>query len=101
LAGAVLEGPVAWRVRPVGETFLEDAQDRGRTESALVGATGRVQEGLSVDAAVRAAWSGGESIHEVRAGLTWDFPFHATPDEAARYRYFAARSLRSRRGSAQ
>ena len=71
--GAILEGPFAWRVRPVAEVFTERASHGPRIDSLLVGAIWRVREGLSFDAGVRSAQVSGEALHEVRLGLTWAF----------------------------
>jgi hypothetical protein len=69
--GAIVEGPLAWPVRPVGEIFTERLREGPRTDSLLVGAIWRVREGLSFDAGVRSARVGDEAIHELRLGLTW------------------------------
>lgn len=71
--GGILEGPNAWRVRPVAELFTEQARGSARINSALLGAIWRVREGLSFDVGLRSARAGGETIREVRAGLTWAF----------------------------
>lgn len=71
--GTILEGPFAWRVRPVAEIFAERAHGGPRIDSLLVGAIWRVREGLSFDAALRSAQAGAEAIHELRLGLTWAF----------------------------
>jgi hypothetical protein len=71
--GTIVEGPIAWRLRPVGEVFTERPRDGPRTDSMLVGAIWRVREGLSFDAGVRSARVGEEAVHEVRVGLTWAF----------------------------
>src|SRR5229473_1812142 len=77
--GAILEGPYAWRVRPVAEFFTEQARGSARVNSALVGAIWRVRDGLSFDAGLRSAQAGGEPIHEFRLGLTWAFSFRKEP----------------------
>jgi hypothetical protein len=73
-AGVILEGPEAWRVRPVAELFVEDEISKARTSSWLTGVIGRVRDDLSIDAGLRFASVGGASAREVRAGLTWAFP---------------------------
>ena len=74
--GTILEGPYAWRVRPVAEIFTDRATGSPRVNSGLVGAIWRVRDGLSFDAGVRyARTSDGESIHEFRLGLTWAFSY--------------------------
>jgi hypothetical protein len=72
--GGILEGPYAWRLRPVAELFTDQARGSARINSGLVGAIWRVRDGLSFDAGVRSAQAGGEAIHEFRLGLTWAFP---------------------------
>ena len=73
--GAILEGPFAWRVRPVAEIFTERASGSPRVDSGLVGALWRLRDGVSFDAAVRYARAGSEPVHELRLGLTWAFPY--------------------------
>jgi hypothetical protein len=73
--GGILEGPNAWAVRPVAELFTEQARGSARIDSVLVGAIWRVREGLSFDMGYRSARAGDETIHELRAGLTWAFAF--------------------------
>jgi len=72
--GTIVEGPVAWRLRPVGEIFTERTSGGPRIDSLLVGAIWRLREGLSFDAGLRSAQvSTGGTIHELRLGLTWAF----------------------------
>lgn len=73
--GIILEGPYAWKLRPVGEVFTERARGAERIDSALVGAIWRVREDLSFDAGLRSARAGGEAVHELRIGLTWAFSY--------------------------
>ena len=77
--GTILEGPIAWRVRPVAEVFAERPRDGPRTNSLLVGAIWRLREGLSFDAGLRSAQAGGEAVHELRLGLTWAFSYRREP----------------------
>jgi hypothetical protein len=70
--GAILEGPNAWRVRPVAEIFTERAAGSPRVHSRLVGAIWRARENLSFDVGLRYA-QGFEPVHEIRLGLTWSF----------------------------
>jgi hypothetical protein len=70
-AGAIVEGPSHWTVRPVAELILE--QDAGRTVSGLIGAIWQLRDNLSVDAGWRVARLDGHDLHEVRAGFTWGF----------------------------
>jgi hypothetical protein len=71
--GTILEGPFAWAVRPVAEAFTQRISNGPRTDSVLVGAIWRAREWLSFDAGIRSAQVGGESVHELRLGLTWAF----------------------------
>ena len=71
--GTILEGPYHWAVRPVMELTAEQASGAPRTVSRLIGVIWRKQDNLSFDVAVRSASSGGHSINEIRAGLTWTF----------------------------
>lgn len=69
--GVIVEGHDAWPVRPVAEVFVEAERGSAPTVSGLVGTIWRVREGLSFDAAVRRARTGGEDTTELRVGLTW------------------------------
>ena len=73
--GAILEGPGAWRVRPVAEIFTERGRAGERTDSVLLGAIWRAREDLSLDAGIRSARAGAAAVHELRIGLTWAFPY--------------------------
>lgn len=74
-AGVILEGPYAWRVRPVAEAFAERVSGSASTISGLVGAIWRVRDGFSFDVGVRSGKAAGESVHELRLGFTWGFSF--------------------------
>jgi hypothetical protein len=76
--GPILEGPYTWRIRPVAEFIVARGFGNVRlsqrfSESALLGAIGRVRDNLSVDAALRYSRSVGSTEQEVRVGLTWLF----------------------------
>jgi hypothetical protein len=71
--GVILEGPYTWVVRPVAEVFGDKASGTARTSSGLVGAIWRVSDTLSFDVGIRTAQVGGESVRELRLGLTWSF----------------------------
>ncbi|HYQ93675.1 MAG TPA: hypothetical protein VEP70_02435 [Burkholderiales bacterium] len=71
--GVILEGPYSRAVRPVAEVFSEQTSGSPRTDSVLLGAIWRVREDLSLDFGVRDARAGNVAIHELRAGLTWNF----------------------------
>ena len=72
VAGAIVEGPSLWAVRPVAEVVVE--QDAGRTVSGVVGGIWQVRHGLSLDAGWRIARADGAILREFRAGFTWAFP---------------------------
>ncbi|HZS69170.1 MAG TPA: hypothetical protein VFA72_18840 [Burkholderiales bacterium] len=71
--GTILEGPIAWRVRPVAELFTERPRGGPRIDSLLLGAIWGLRDGLSFDAGLRSARVGDEAVHELRLGLTWAF----------------------------
>jgi len=71
--GLIVEGHDAWALRPVAEFFVEGERDVRTAVSGLAGAILRLQEGLSFDAALRLARSGGTNTTEIRLGLTWAF----------------------------
>ena len=76
--GPIIEGPYTWRIRPVAEftvarEFGNYRLSQGFTESALLGAIGRVRDYLSPDVALRYARPMGSTEREVRVGLTWSF----------------------------
>lgn len=77
--GVILEGPRAWAVRPVAEAFGEQSSGAPRTTSGLVGAIWRVREDLAFDIGVRRAHSAGETVRELRLGLTWAFGLRKEP----------------------
>lgn len=64
-ASLIVEGPEAWRVRPVGELLV--ARDR---ESVLGGAIWQCAERIAIDAAVVGERADGENGTEVRLGVT-------------------------------
>jgi hypothetical protein len=72
--GAILEGPIKWKVRPVAEFFVEDEVNVARTVSGLIGAIWQVNDKLSFDVGFREAITGGHSVSEIRAGFTVGFP---------------------------
>lgn len=69
--GAIFEGPSEWRVRPVGELFVEREFGTATTVSGLVGAIWRVREDLSLDLGLREASLNGHAVSEVRVGVTF------------------------------
>ncbi|HVU50306.1 MAG TPA: hypothetical protein VHL80_06450 [Polyangia bacterium] len=71
IGGAIGEGPIAWTVRPVVETYVAREADLPTFVSGLGGAIWRAAEHLDLDAAVRAGREGSQNVFEVRAGLTW------------------------------
>jgi hypothetical protein len=79
VAGAIVEGPSRWAIRPVSELTLE--QDAGGRTSGLIGAIWQVRHDLSLDAGWRVARSAGEDLREFRAGFTWAFPLGSGSEE--------------------
>jgi len=71
--GTIVEGPAGWKVRPVAEVFYEDEIGKARTLSGLVGLIWRVSDKLAFDVAVREARTNGQTVNEIRAGLTVGF----------------------------
>ena len=69
----IIEGPRAWPVRPVAETFYESDVSLFRTGSALVGAIWQVQDNIAVDFGLRGARTNGQTAGEIRAGVTFAF----------------------------
>jgi hypothetical protein len=69
----IIEGPHAWPVRPVAETFYESDVSLFRTGSALVGAIWQVQDNIAVDFGLRGARTNGQTAGEIRAGVTFAF----------------------------
>ncbi len=72
--GAIVEGPSAWKVRPVAEVFVEDEVGVARTVSGLIGAIWQVDDKLSLDVGFREAVTAGHPVSEIRAGFTIGFP---------------------------
>lgn len=73
VGGLIVEGSEEHPVRPVAELVVERESGAESVVSALVGAIYRLRDGLSFDAAVRAARIGGANGLEIRAGLSWTF----------------------------
>ena len=78
VAGAIVEGPSRWPVRPVAEVVLD--QENGRTVSSVIGAIWQVHKGLSLDLGWRVARADGAALREIRAGFTWAFPLKSSRD---------------------
>ena len=77
-AGVILEGPSTWSVRPVAEFFYEVEFGQARTLSGLVGLIWKVRDDLSFDIGIRHAITNNHSSDEIRAGMTFGFPFQLT-----------------------
>jgi len=69
----IIEGPSKWKVRPVAEVFYDDNIGKAQTISGLAGAIWQVRDNLSFDAAFRRAFTDGQSVSEIRAGVTFGF----------------------------
>jgi hypothetical protein len=73
VGGAIVEGPHTWRIRPVGEAYVEHERAGATLLSALGGAIWQLRDDLSFDAAARAARQDTLAVLELRLGLTWAF----------------------------
>jgi hypothetical protein len=71
--GAIVEGPIKWKVRPVAEFFYEEEINAARTVSGLLGAIWQVNDKLSFDLGFREALTNGHPVSEIRAGFTVGF----------------------------
>jgi hypothetical protein len=71
----IVEGPHTWKVRPVAEVFYEDDVGSAQTVSGLIGAIWQVRDDLAFDLAARHARVDGQPATELRAGLTFSFPY--------------------------
>jgi hypothetical protein len=71
--GAIVEGPIKWKVRPVAEFFYEDEIHAAHTVSGLIGAIWQVNDKLSFDIGFREALTNGHPVSEIRAGFTVGF----------------------------
>lgn len=81
-AGAIVEGPYRWTIRPVGEFTIEQAGDR--TVSALAGGIWQLRDGLSIDAGWRVARSERVRVRDLRTGFTWAFALGGHSDSQHR-----------------
>lgn len=73
--GAILEPPSSrYAVRPVAEVFVEHDFGGAQTYSGLVGGIWQVSAKFALDAALREALVGGQSVSEIRAGFSWAIP---------------------------
>jgi len=76
ISSLILEGPDAWRVRPVAELLFErdfggPKLTNGLERSLLIGAIVPCSDAWSLDLALRHAAVAGEPLDEVRLGFTW------------------------------
>lgn len=74
--GVIVDGGGEGALRPVVELFTEKEDGGARTRSALVGLIWKQSETLAFDFGLRKARSDGESLAEVRMGLTWAYSLH-------------------------
>jgi hypothetical protein len=72
VASVIVEGPEAWKVRPVTEVLVGDV-DAETTYSALAGAIWQANDAVAMDVAFRVEREEGRAGGEIRAGLTWSF----------------------------
>jgi len=70
---AIVEGPSAWKVRPVFEVFSDTTWMQTQVYSGLVGAIWQVRDNLSFDAGMRYALVSGRPVSEFRMGMTFAF----------------------------
>ena len=76
--GVIVEGPVPWPVRPVGELLVARSIDghtlaRGWNRSALLGAIAPWRDGWVFDLGLRHGFADGAEGDELRLGFTWSF----------------------------
>jgi hypothetical protein len=71
--GTIVEGPASWKVRPVAEIFYENEIGEAQTVSGLLGLIWQVNDKLAFDVGIRAARKNGQTVGEIRAGLTVGF----------------------------
>jgi hypothetical protein len=73
IGSLIVEGPIAWQVRPVAELLVAH-ELAGTTEiSGLAGAIWHVRDRFSVDLGFRGARVDGEPVYEARLGFTVGF----------------------------
>lgn len=72
--GLILEGPYSWIVRPVAEVLVGHELNASTTCTGLVGAIWRLDENLALDMGLRLGRAEGQTLGELRAGLTWTIP---------------------------
>ena len=72
-AGVIVEGETEGAVRPIMELYAEHDNHGSHTRSALLGLIWKHSEDLAFDVGMRKARSDGESLTELRAGLTWSY----------------------------
>lgn len=72
IASVIVEGPEAWRVRPVAELLASNV-DAETTSSALAGAIWNASDAVAIDLALRVERESGHAGGELRAGVTWTF----------------------------
>lgn len=70
---AILEGPIRWAVRPVGELYFEQEFERVTTTAALVGALWRVTPSFVIDLGLRGIRLDAQSINEGRVAYTTQY----------------------------
>jgi hypothetical protein len=74
--GLIVDGGGEGALHPVMEVFAEREDGGSRTRSALLGLVWKKSEELAFDVGVRKARTDGESLTEVRMGLTWSYAMH-------------------------
>jgi hypothetical protein len=71
--GTIVEGPIAWKVRPVAELVYDREFGLKEEFAVLAGLIWQVKDDLSFDFAVRQAQVNAALETEIRAGLTFAF----------------------------
>ena len=71
--GTIVEGPIAWNVRPVAELVYEREFGLNEELAILAGIIWQAKDNLSFDFAVRQAQVNASPETEIRAGLTFAF----------------------------
>ncbi len=70
-SGLIIEGPLAWPVRPVSELYLERTAYGPVTRSALLGIIWPAAPSLVLDTGLRGARENSRAALEFRLGFTW------------------------------
>jgi hypothetical protein len=72
VAGAILEGPESWPLRPVAEVHYEKTFGGEEMIAVLAGVIIPIRDGLAFDIGLRHARQGGRPDEQLRAGITFN-----------------------------